>query len=52
MAKDLGLAVEAANASKTPTPLGSLATNLYRTHSAHGSGKLDFSSIIKFFTSK
>jgi len=48
MAKDLGLAVEAANQVNCSTPLGALTTSLYRSHSAQGAGRLDFSSIIKF----
>lgn len=47
MLKDLGLAEEAALASQSSIPLGSLARNLYATHSLSGSGALDFSSIIK-----
>jgi 3-hydroxyisobutyrate dehydrogenase len=48
MAKDLGLAVEAATQARVSTPLGSLATDLYRMVSAHGSGRLDFSSVLRF----
>lgn len=48
MLKDLGLAMDAAVHSKVATPLGALARNLYALHSAHGAGKLDFSSIIRF----
>lgn len=47
MAKDLGLATEAALATQVPTPLGSLARDLYRLHSRNGAGRLDFSSILK-----
>ncbi|MCV2216043.1 3-hydroxyisobutyrate dehydrogenase [Thauera sp. Sel9] len=47
MLKDLGLALEAAIAQRTPVPLGSLAESLYATHSRAGNGGLDFSSIIK-----
>ena len=46
MLKDLGLAAEAAMASRAAVPLGELARNLYALHSAQGSGKLDFSSIV------
>lgn len=46
MLKDLGLAVEAAVAKGASIPLGELARNLYSLHSAGGSGKLDFSSIV------
>lgn len=48
MSKDLALAADAANETKTSTPLGSTAMNLYRMWGASGNGKLDFSSIIKF----
>ncbi|WP_299734328.1 3-hydroxyisobutyrate dehydrogenase [uncultured Endozoicomonas sp.] len=49
MAKDLGLALNSAKASGTATPLGSLADNLYRMHSARSGTTLDFSSIIKLY---
>jgi len=52
MAKDLGLSQEASASSRSSTPLGALATQLYRLHSAQGSGKLDFSSIIELFGKK
>ena len=51
MAKDLGLAMEAALEAKTATPLGSLASSLYRMHSLKGFGTLDFSSILKLLQS-
>ncbi len=47
MLKDLGLAMEAAVATGSSTPLGALARNLYAQHSLSGHGGLDFSSIIK-----
>lgn len=47
MKKDLGLAMGAANASKSMTPMGALAQNLYGIHSAQGNGKKDFSSIFE-----
>jgi 3-hydroxyisobutyrate dehydrogenase len=47
MLKDLGLAAEAAMATKSATPLGELARNLYSMHSNAGAGALDFSSIIQ-----
>lgn len=47
MLKDLGLAAEAAAASGANTQLGAVARDMYRRHSAQGSGKLDFSSILK-----
>ena len=46
MLKDLGLAAEAALSRRAAIPLGELARNLYALHSAGGSGKLDFSSIV------
>ena len=49
MLKDLGLALEGAIASRTPTPMGAAARSLYALHSAQGSGRLDFSSIVKLF---
>lgn len=49
MLKDLGLAAEAAMQAKSATPLGELARNLFALHSAHGFGKLDFSSILKLY---
>lgn len=52
MAKDLGLALEAATQSQSSTPMGALARNLYVTHQRSGHGKLDFSSIFKSFERK
>jgi 3-hydroxyisobutyrate dehydrogenase len=52
MLKDLGLAMEAALASKTSTPLGSAARSLYALHSGQGFGRLDFSSIQQFIRRK
>ena len=46
MNKDLGLAMQAAQHSKSATPLGALARQLYALHVTHGNGKLDFSSIL------
>lgn len=48
MTKDLGLAAEAGLETKTATPLGNSALNLYRMWSEAGNGKIDFSSIIQF----
>lgn len=48
MTKDLGLAAEAGLETKTSTPLGNTALNLYRMWSESGKGKTDFSSIIQF----
>lgn len=46
MAKDLGLAMETAERSRSSVPMGSLAKNLYRVHEqVNGAGRLDFSSI-------
>ncbi|MCH8537461.1 MAG: 3-hydroxyisobutyrate dehydrogenase [Alkalimonas sp.] len=52
MAKDLGLALEAATQSQSSTPMGALARNLYVAHQRSGHGKLDFSSIFKSFERK
>lgn len=49
MLKDLGLAAEAAMHSRSPTPLGELARNLYAMHSARGRGGLDFSSVLELY---
>ena len=49
MAKDLGLALEAAMQSQSSTPMGALARSLYVAHQRAGNGKLDFSSIFKLF---
>jgi 3-hydroxyisobutyrate dehydrogenase len=46
MLKDLGLAQQASLSVQAPTPLGSLAQQLYQLHSQHGHGALDFSSIV------
>ncbi len=45
MAKDLGLAMEAALHARTSAPMGALARSLYALHSGQGNGALDFSSI-------
>ncbi|HTN65065.1 MAG TPA: 3-hydroxyisobutyrate dehydrogenase [Burkholderiaceae bacterium] len=47
MLKDLGLAVENAQATGTSVALGELARTLYQQHSASGAGGLDFSSIFR-----
>ncbi|MBK1895612.1 3-hydroxyisobutyrate dehydrogenase [Chryseobacterium paridis] len=52
MTKDLGLAAEAGLETKTSTPLGNTALNLYRIWSESGNGKIDFSSIIQFLNGK
>ncbi|MCF6300112.1 MAG: 3-hydroxyisobutyrate dehydrogenase [Proteobacteria bacterium] len=46
MNKDLGLSQELASHSKSATPLGALATQLYQIHQNAGSGSADFSSIL------
>lgn len=48
MVKDLGLAQNAATATKTPTPMGSLAHQIYRIMCNDGYDKLDFSSVFQF----
>ncbi|GAB3250653.1 HIBADH family dehydrogenase [Chitinimonas naiadis] len=50
MLKDLGLAMEAALASRSNALLGGVARNLYALHSGQGNGKLDFSSIQRLLT--
>jgi 3-hydroxyisobutyrate dehydrogenase len=51
MTKDLGLAMETAEQSRSSVPLGSLAKNLYRIHEQlHGAGRLDFSSIQQLYS--
>ncbi|GAA4877353.1 3-hydroxyisobutyrate dehydrogenase [Ferrimonas pelagia] len=49
MSKDLGLAMETAGQSRSATPMGALATSLYRQHARRGNGKRDFSSIFETF---
>ncbi|KAL5010155.1 hypothetical protein ScPMuIL_012460 [Solemya velum] len=48
MTKDLGLAQNAATATKSPTPLGSLAHQLYRVMTNSGFAGKDFSSAFQF----
>ncbi|RRJ85165.1 3-hydroxyisobutyrate dehydrogenase [Aestuariirhabdus litorea] len=50
MAKDLGLAMEAALQTRSSTPMGALARSLYALHSGQGKGALDFSSIQQLFS--
>lgn len=52
MAKDLGLAMEAAVASQTSTPMGSMARNLFNFHNDQGNGQKDFSSLFEFYQKK
>ncbi len=47
MAKDLGLAQEAAKAAGAQTPLGAHALDLYRRFLAEGGAEADFSGIIR-----
>lgn len=49
MAKDLGLAMDAAVDCQSSTPMGALARNLYVMHAASGNGGKDFSSIFNLF---
>ncbi|XP_076456291.1 3-hydroxyisobutyrate dehydrogenase, mitochondrial-like isoform X2 [Babylonia areolata] len=48
MTKDLGLAQNAATATKSPTPLGSLAHQIYRLMTNSGYAGKDFSSAFHF----
>ena len=50
MAKDLGLAMEAAEQSNSVTPMGSMAKNLYTMLQHQGAGSEDFSAIFKLFS--
>lgn len=52
MIKDLGLAMETAQAEGASTPMGSLARNLYLNMRKQGLGRKDFSSIQTFFQDK
>ncbi|MEQ5836768.1 3-hydroxyisobutyrate dehydrogenase [Marinobacter sp. NFXS9] len=49
MNKDLGLAFDNAIKNKAPIPMGSLARNMYALHGQQGNGRLDFSSIQRFY---
>lgn len=48
MTKDLGLAQNSATSMKVPTPMGSLAHQIYRTMVNHGFDQKDFSSAFLF----
>lgn len=48
MVKDLGLSQDAATRTKSATPLGSLAHQIYRIMTNSGYGNKDFSSAYKF----
>ncbi|GGP58884.1 3-hydroxyisobutyrate dehydrogenase [Shewanella saliphila] len=52
MVKDLGLSQQAALASNSSTPMGSLARSLYVNHARQGNGSRDFSSIFEQFAKK
>ncbi|MGH8433730.1 MAG: 3-hydroxyisobutyrate dehydrogenase [Pseudomonas sp.] len=52
MAKDLGLAQEAAQATGSSTPMGALALSLYRLLLKQGHGQEDFSVVQKLFTER
>ncbi len=49
MLKDLGLALDAATATKSSVPMGSLARSMYALHSGKGNELRDFSSIVEQF---
>lgn len=52
MNKDLGLALDAAQASNSAVPLGIKASELFKDHGAQGYGGLDFSSIYQHYANK
>jgi 3-hydroxyisobutyrate dehydrogenase len=52
MAKDLGLAQQAAQQTNSATPLGSMAKNLYNLMQNQGKGAEDFSAIFKLYSEK
>ncbi len=52
MLKDLGLAIDAAGASKSSVPMGSLARSLYALHAGKGNEAKDFSGILEMFKSE
>lgn len=49
MCKDLGLAMDTSQASRSPVPMGSAARGLFNLHQAQGNGVLDFSSVLKLY---
>jgi len=49
MCKDLGLAMDASQASRSPVPMGSAARGLFNLHQSQGNGVLDFSSVYKLY---
>jgi len=50
MTKDLGLVQNAATATQSPNPLGSLAHQIYRVLTNSGYAEKDFSSVYKFLS--
>jgi len=52
MAKDLVLALDTASSTKTPTPMGSLARQIYQLMCENGYAGKDFSSVFKFIEKK
>jgi len=48
MAKDLGLAVDAARQKRVPVVVAPAAQQLYRMASSHGLGRKDFSAVFQF----
>ena len=49
MCKDLGLAMDNSQASRSPVPMGSAARGVFNLHQAKGNGGLDFSSVFRLF---
>jgi L-serine 3-dehydrogenase (NAD+) len=52
MAKDLGLAQEAAQVTASSTPMGALALQIYRLLLKQGKGQQDFSVVQQLFVSE
>ncbi|MCW8886854.1 MAG: 3-hydroxyisobutyrate dehydrogenase [Motiliproteus sp.] len=52
MCKDLGLAMENSQQTRSPIPMGSAARSLFNLHQSKGNGGLDFSSIYRLFNKK
>jgi 3-hydroxyisobutyrate dehydrogenase-like beta-hydroxyacid dehydrogenase len=48
MAKDLGLAVNAAREKRVPVSVAAAAQQVYRMASAHGLGRKDCASVYRF----
>ena len=49
MNKDLGLALDAADAGESMVPMGKQAAALFAAHGEEGNGRLDFSSVFKHY---